>query len=589
MFNIARFTLRGVPWAALVSSVGVIGCSNDADVSGGFEPAGLAATASALETTDPVEEVVSDCPAALQCWDRYASCAATAMNPDQDCRPITDECNRLVRQCGGYDDSAAPVYVHIKTCKTTTPGCAHEAIDCRLEPEYALVGGGAKTITYQPANSTYQRSDFLTESRPLADGRTWRASSRDHLIDSQHDLVVYAIGMRLEGVNSQKLRENIRWKELTLAANSAPLRIDSGWRLISGGGKATPSSPNGDRFLTRTRFTAYHEWEAATSDHMVPAAGSTTVWMLELKDQLIEGFGALEIKQLIAHSDQKATGFSTSSVQVEPGWALIGMGGAVSNLTGSGRMLTAIAPGADNRTVSVTSRDYINQGAGITTAYAIMARKLPGTHGLCNAGSALQAQVDSCVANICQTRAACCSTAWDSTCVDLVQSVCGRSCTEYTCALSRFEPARWNYNFGTPDSPIYQNSSKNVASNCANYALNRYGGSKMPGDTLNLLPEDERIATNADRQYALALGEGLIPVAVDGECSENRTKVFWTYFHNDFHWRRLDADGRWSEKWWFDGMAQHADSFVPGPSNGGNAYFCACNLELPNVPPPFNP
>ncbi len=44
------------------------------------------------------------------------------------------------------DDSASPVHIQIKECTTTTLADAHVAVDCVVDPEYALVGGGAAGV-----------------------------------------------------------------------------------------------------------------------------------------------------------------------------------------------------------------------------------------------------------------------------------------------------------------------------------------------------------------------------------------------------------------------------------------------------------
>ena len=591
MSAISSVVLRGPLVAAVAGGLCTLACSSDP------EPPATTSAVAALS----VEELREPCTLARnQCWDDYTSSCGDGTSGSQDspaCQTLRQECERWNRVCQGYDDSAAPVYTHVKTCVTPAAARQHEEVTCRLDPEFALVGGGARTVTYH-SGSYHPKGAFLTESRPLEDGRTWQASSSDHLLASPHDLIVYAIGMRLEGANSQQLREAIEWKEVTLAGSSATLRVDSGRELLSGGAQALADPGSAGRLLTATHFTGYHEWKAGSADHLLAVEGSTTVWQLELEDRIFEGFGALEIKQLIAHSVYAARGAATSSVRVEPGWALIGMGGAVvSDPNGAGRMLSAIAPEQDNRTVSVTSSDYLDSSAGTTTAYAIMARKYPGSHGLCNPGTKLEPRMDSCVAEICSRRSECCSDAWDGECVDLVPEVCQRSCAEHTCHTIPYEPERWNR--CDPDEP----ECDHVPSNCMYYALNKYpdGGEMHPGATLNMLPTD--IWGPAARQYALIEGEGLIPTTHDGTCPENRTKVQWQHGvgHQgglpDHHWLRQDASGSWSEKTIMTPVGLVMETlpdgsvapFKPKPVEGNKGYFCTCNQPLPQGPPPFDP
>ncbi|MBN2526440.1 MAG: hypothetical protein JXR76_08600 [Deltaproteobacteria bacterium] len=507
------------------------------------------------------------------------------------------------------DSSAAPLHVQIRKCTTDSPATRHSEIGCRVDPEYALVGGGAQTITYLPPTyNGYNGSSFITESRPL-DDRTWQASSTDHLIETSHDLSVYAIGLRLEGVNTKNLREAIHWKQIEVNNDTATLQVTPGTQLISGG-VATSADPDAafGRFVTASHFvdsTQWPGWQAASTDHMVSVNGQTTAWILEIDDQIIEGFGKLEFDTLAADPVFVNHGIATSTVQVKTGWALIGIGGSASSdssTVSSARMLTEIAIGDDHRSVRVTSRDYISLAPGSTRAYAILARKVAGTHGLCNPGARLSLNVDSCVDSICAERNECCTDAWDDECVEKVESVCHRSCAAHTCTPTVFEPERWNYNFGTPEAPIYIHDFKNVQSNCMYYALNKYPDGKLmePGGGLNTdLSVIHYWNTVTERRIARIEGEGLIPTTFNGQCTENRTKVFYTDEGNGgFHWYRQDAGKQWSDKASSSGEAMLSAEkpnrattdppFADRPLRGNEKYFCSCNQPLPDIDPPFN-
>jgi hypothetical protein len=480
------------------------------------------------------------------------------------------------------DDSATPIHIQIKECTTTAAADAHVAVDCVVDPEYALVGGGAAGI-----GSSYGGSPFLTESRPL-DERTWRASSTKHLVSATHNLAVYAIGMRLDGVNTQALRDAIKWKQVQLTGDTAAAQVPAGSKLIGGGAQTIPdASANGvARFLKGSYPPGFHEWRANSKNHYFPAAGTTSVWLLTMKDQVIEGFGGLEIKILTANADRTNAGFSTSSVQVEPGWALIGMGGLIQDdANQTGRMFVSIQPGQDSRGVSVTSRSQIDASSGTTTAYAIEARKRPSTHGLCNPGSVIDRNADSCVNAVCSRRSSCCTTSWDSTCVGLVQPVCGRSCAQDTCVPTAYEPQKWKY---ADDSP--------VASNCYFYSQNKYptpGVRQDPGYSLNLRPTDNQ---NIYCFPALAAGDGLIPSSLTATCPDNRTKIYM-YANpggaGSYHVYRQDGNGLWSDKFATWGQALLTpDDGVSHPQHNapqGNpveVYMCACDHPLPSQLPP---
>lgn len=49
-------------------------------------------------------------------------------------------------------------------------------------------------------------------------------------------------------------------------------------------------------------------------------------------------------------------------------------------------------------------------------------------HDVCSVGSVLEPACDPCATQVCAVDAYCCGTAWDTTCVSEVTSICGRSC-----------------------------------------------------------------------------------------------------------------------------------------------------------------
>lgn len=50
-------------------------------------------------------------------------------------------------------------------------------------------------------------------------------------------------------------------------------------------------------------------------------------------------------------------------------------------------------------------------------------------HSPCTQGSKLKSSCDPCVAQVCAAKPSCCNTKWDSSCVNMVTSVCGKTCS----------------------------------------------------------------------------------------------------------------------------------------------------------------
>ena len=91
-----------------------------------------------------------------------------------------------------YDDAAAPAHFMVRVC--TSAAAEHPSVDCMVDWNYALVGGGA-WAQYTGSGA------MLTESYPKTDGLTWHASSQDNVWFDSHPVEAYAIGLRLDGIN----------------------------------------------------------------------------------------------------------------------------------------------------------------------------------------------------------------------------------------------------------------------------------------------------------------------------------------------------------------------------------------------------
>jgi hypothetical protein len=496
-----------------------------------------------------------------------------AEEPDVEVRESIVSAARLPLERGTvisttYDDSAAPVHIQIKTCKSVTPSSTNE-VDCRVDPEFAVVGGGAT-----PASTTGKT--FISESRPV-DGRIWRGASKD-LLGQAHEITVYAIGLRLDGVNTQVLRNSIEWKSSETTNGAAVLSANSDAFLV-GGGASTQANPEGMglRLLTESIRYGNSGWGAASASVNGTLEGHTDVALLQLDKKVIEGFGELEVRYKTGRPLSTKGGYHAASVSIDPGWALMGMGASAKTAAGaSPRMLASIAPCTDGRCVMVATGDQTGISAGTTVPFAIQIRKMPGTHGLCNPGFAVTAGQDSCVASICQQKGECCTSNWDNSCVAMVSSTCGRSCREHTCVPTVYEPERWVEEDGNP-----------VFSQCYYYARNKYpdGANMDPGGSLKMDPDEFKMS----RLIAFSLGDGLVQTTFDGECPSYMTKVFlgaYDSWYGGYHWLRKDESGLWSDKFGLGGYALLTEDNGSHPyhnvqSHTYEAYFCSCNQPLP--------
>jgi hypothetical protein len=478
------------------------------------------------------------------------------------------------------ETSTAPTWVRVQvsTCEAGSPG-ERQTSTCPADPGLALVGGGGYVRYTGPGA-------LLTRSAPATDagGRlAWEVSSTDHVQVDDHELTAYAVGLHLDGINGATLRSWMAMSSATFPAGS----MSSGPAGTLGlgatplGGGASASTTGAGQFLTRT-LASGNAWRAASKDHLVPSPGQVTASALTLGvTGIIERFGALEVRQMRAAPGTVSSGVGTSIGHVTPGWTLLSPGGEATTTSGPGRMLFRVGVDETAGTVIVQSKDHLRASAGQTTATWIEARRVPGSHGLCNAGTALSASLDPCVAQICAADHRCCQTGWDASCVAKVTSLCGRSCADHTCSTPSFNPGYWN------DESVRGASGIQANNNCYNYATNRRTDSNAePGYASGSYCVGHHGGCDIEPYARFAINDGLIPTTRDVGCPDNRTLVALFGSEGDYHWYRRDSNGKWSHKMGYD-PAKNVDesgreitdpeTADRGPYTVFGGYFCVCS------------
>ncbi len=427
-----------------------------------------------------------------------------------------------------HDDSAAPLHVEVRACTTTTPASS-QVIDCTVDWNYALVGGGA-----QVSVTTAGAMLVGTQGGPSAG--SWRASSHDEFVVSPHNLTSYAVGIRLDGVNSKVLRDTIV-QYFSLSIDSPSLQSGLSHR-IAGGFSDFSGLP---RFLKETTPGSGADlWGGVVSPHLFtpPPHASVVMWESWLPSVIIEGFGMLDIvTRTGANSPVVSTGRATAVANVAANYAVLGYGARANVTSGPGRLLTALGPNGSNlRQVMAQSIDHSQASAGSTTPFWVEGAKVPGTHGLCSEGNALFTGVDSCVDRLCASDSYCCLTKWDDLCVSEVTSICGQTCANDTCSVPSFSPSFWT---GTPQTT---NSDYN-------YALNRRTDTNaQPGRYSGQNCAPGQCGSAAATLAFYSVNDGLIPTTLAGTCPDFRDKVALVASASRSQWYRLDWSGTWSYK-----------------------------------------
>lgn len=243
---------------------------------------------------------------------------------------------------------------------------------CAVDTDFVLVGGGA-WADYPTGGA----GALLTASYPDSSLTKWTAASKDHDIICPHTLHVYAIGLRLAGVDRTTLANAMVVQTVTSGTSEYPtasVSLPQGYQIIGGGACANYSAGGYGSLLTGSYPSGLNSWVASSKDHMHVCSASITSYAIGITTGQISGFGSLAVN--IASSSVSSPAYQTPDAHqiITNGYVLSCLGGKATYNYGHGRMLFRIFP--DNgEGANAYSKDHEVPDSGVTTAYSIMIRK----------------------------------------------------------------------------------------------------------------------------------------------------------------------------------------------------------------------
>lgn len=291
-------------------------------------------------------------------------------NPSED---LVARSSRLIVEATDWSGR-----LHIQVVDCTTTVIRHfQTLSCSVDPSFVLVGGGARTDYFGGSGA------LLTETRPVDDGqfRTWQASSKDHINSNPHNLKVFAIGMRLDGVARGTLVAQMQIKSSTdtpvpaIGAGNWQTSTDEGYTLLGGG--AFVNWTGEGALLTRSSPDLSGEartWIAAAKDHNKAAAWNMTVYAIGIRP-LILGFGSLEIATRSAVVGTSSGHIGDVTARADGGWVNACPGAFSDWSPGEGRLLFGIVPTTTSG--EAMDKDHIKGDVGTLYGFVRQIRVMP--------------------------------------------------------------------------------------------------------------------------------------------------------------------------------------------------------------------
>jgi hypothetical protein len=281
-------------------------------------------------------------------------------------------CQSLNLYNSEYSDYSNKIHLNFFYATTTNPA-NHPSISVSVPSGYAMVGGGAWVHDYSGNGA------WLVKSYPMDDGISWKAESKDHIIQDPHCLTVFAIGMRIDGVDPAYLRSMIIIRKATSTNISnfpeATVVLPDNYILVGGG--ATDNYNGYGNMLTASYPTSTSSWHAEGKAYRRSDPSTITAYAIGIANISYPTVGYLGVT-IRQNTIDVPSGPEIESVYapVWEGYALTCPGGYCT-YNGYGRMLLGVFPmdtPADANTISKDSDVYPDYGTDSALAIGIEKR-----------------------------------------------------------------------------------------------------------------------------------------------------------------------------------------------------------------------
>lgn len=278
--------------------------------------------------------------------------------------------NGLTKAVHEVTDPSGRITMQIRVCGPEVG--THLEVSCRIEdPDFLLVGGGG-SIKYPKYGA------LLTASEPhtKAPDKIWRVGSKEHVLEEEHELTAYVIGMKLGNIGAENQRKYMLYDYGTSKGNVyyAEAQVPSGYRVLGGGGAViTNTNIEPGLLLTASYPSGPRNWRTEAKDHLLRSEShAVRGWIIGIQDVEIPGFGRLEVQTKDGtYVDTFEKQIGHSGAVVDNGWLAAG-GGAQVEWRGLGRMLHTLQPAFT--AFAALDKDHAEPDSGRLRTWVIQVR-----------------------------------------------------------------------------------------------------------------------------------------------------------------------------------------------------------------------
>jgi len=225
-----------------------------------------------------------------------------------------------------FTDFSGQITVSVFTNKPTSPDSVFHNWEVDVDEDMVCIGGGA-------TGAEFPNGALLTASYPNIDTKgNWSISTKSHEPRDPHFVTAYAIGMKIDGINVQDLKDNVVFRRKhTIRHPNATATLPEGYSLLGGGFKTLYPG----NLATASFPESSISWKAHY-DRNIPGRSILSAYAIGIKTKLTTkdtNGNEVPTGQTITTSFQSSSSLAkphpVSVANVIPGYALCGGGAEV--------------------------------------------------------------------------------------------------------------------------------------------------------------------------------------------------------------------------------------------------------------------
>lgn len=276
-------------------------------------------------------------------------------------------------------DSSGLVTTAVFRQQAAAPAAHFIDLQADVDSDMVVVGGGA-TAAEAPNGA------LLTASYPNGNRSAWLASSKDHRVPNPHQLIVFAIGMRINSPAMPRpaLLNSLRFTQVTSPVAPHPTATSSvpnGFTMLGGGFRV--NWPPGPGNLATGSFAGdiptTSDWTARSKDHITPSPCTIDVWSVAIQNVLGIGGRSFTVDRRIDRlTSTDLVEHPSAELQYNGPHVLTGIG-AKARVEEPGQLLWRLEPtasGGSQPGVTGASKDHQRALRSIITVSAFGIRLL---------------------------------------------------------------------------------------------------------------------------------------------------------------------------------------------------------------------